>query len=124
MHPLLGHGTKQTSTKYKLKSRNQIIIKHACERVLRYISVARGGGQGARPPIAMLPMIKMSKKDYCFFSLSFFQCLRVQHYTRTAVINNNFDRGGPGSLNLIFANQFTMGLPTIILIQGARAPSI
>ena len=48
--PLLGHGTKQTSTKYKLKSRNQIIIKHACGRSLRYISVARGE-QGARPPI-------------------------------------------------------------------------
>ena len=68
-----------------------------------------GGGQGARPPIEMLPMIKMSKKDYCFFRLSFFQHLRVQHYACTAVINNNIDRGGPGSLNLIFANQFTMG---------------
>ena len=25
---------------------------------------------------------------------------------RTKVINNNIDRGGPGSFNLIFANQF------------------
>ena len=71
MHPLLGHGTKQTSTKYKLKSRNQIIIKHACERGLRYISVARGGGQGARPPIAMLPMIKVSKKRLLFLQFEF-----------------------------------------------------
>ena len=109
MHPLLGHGTKQTSTKYKLKSRNQIIIKHACEVVLRYISVARGGA-GGPPPNCNAPNDKnVKKKDYYFFSLSFFQRLRVQHYTRTAVINNNIDRGGPGSLNLIFANQFTMG---------------
>ena len=27
-HPLLGHGTKQNSAKYTLKSGNQIIIKH------------------------------------------------------------------------------------------------
>ena len=67
------------------------------------------GWQGARPPIEMLPMIKISQKRLCFFSLSFFQHLRVQQYTRTKVINKNIDRGGPGSFNLIFANQFTMG---------------
>ena len=51
--------------------------------------------------------------------------------------NNNIDPGGPGPLNLIFANQFKNALnnnilmapnlngpPTMILIQGARAPSI
>ena len=27
--PTLGHGTKQKSAKYALKSRNQILIKHA-----------------------------------------------------------------------------------------------
>ena len=52
------------------------------------------------------------------------------------VPNNNIDPGGPGPLNLIFANQFKWALynnilmapnltgpPTIILFQGARAPS-
>ena len=68
--PLLGHGTKQTSTKYKLKYRNQIITKHACGKVLRYISVARGG-QGARPSIEMLPMIKMSQKRLLFLQFEF-----------------------------------------------------
>ena len=51
--------------------------------------------------------------------------------------NNNNDPGGPGPFNLIFANQFKNtpcnniymapnlnGPPTIILIQGAQAPSI
>ena len=38
MPPLLGHGTKQKSIKYKLQSRNQIIIKHACGRGLRYLA--------------------------------------------------------------------------------------
>ena len=35
--PTLGHGTNQKSTKYTLKSRNQILIKHACGRGLRYL---------------------------------------------------------------------------------------
>ena len=35
--PTLGHGTKQKRAKYALKSRNQIIIKHACGRGLRYL---------------------------------------------------------------------------------------
>ena len=70
--PLLGHGTKQTSTKYKLKSRNQIIIKYACGRGLRYISVAgRGGRQGASPPIKIHPMIKMSQKRLLFLQFEF-----------------------------------------------------
>ena len=30
MPPTLGHGTKQKSAKYTLKSRNQILLKHAC----------------------------------------------------------------------------------------------
>ena len=125
MPPLLGFGTKQTNTKHKLKSRNQIIIKHACERGLRYISVAGGGGRGqeARLLIEMLPMIKCHKKDYCFFSLSFFQHLRVQQYTRTAVINYNIDRR-PGLTRFNFCQPIYNGPPTIILIQGARAPGI
>ena len=32
--------------------------------------------------------------------------LRVQQYTRTRVINNNSDPGGPGHLNLIFTKYF------------------
>ena len=36
--PLLGHGTKQKSAKYTLKSRNQILIKHASGRGLRYLA--------------------------------------------------------------------------------------
>ena len=44
--------------------------------------------------------------------------------------NSNIDPGGTGPLNLIFANQFKCPppqlneLPTIVLIQGARYPSI
>ena len=34
--PPLAYGTKQKSEKYTLKSRNQITIKHACGRGLRY----------------------------------------------------------------------------------------
>ena len=34
----LGHGIKQKSAKYMLKLRNQIIIKYACERGLRYLA--------------------------------------------------------------------------------------
>ena len=30
----------------------------------------------------------------------------MQQYTRTAVINNCIEPGGPGPLNLIFTNQF------------------
>ena len=33
----LGHGSKQKSAKYRLKSRNHIIIKHACGRDLLYL---------------------------------------------------------------------------------------
>ena len=36
MPPPLGRGTKQKSVKYTLKSRDQIIIKHACGRGLRW----------------------------------------------------------------------------------------
>ena len=32
MPPDFGHGTKQKSAKYTLKSRNQILIKHVCGR--------------------------------------------------------------------------------------------
>ena len=35
--PALGHGTKQKSAKYTLKSRNQILIKHACGKGFRYL---------------------------------------------------------------------------------------
>ena len=35
MPPILGHGTKQESPKCTLKSRNQILIKHACGRGFR-----------------------------------------------------------------------------------------
>ena len=62
-----------------------------------------GGGQGARPPIEMLPMIKMSQKRLLFFQFEF-----VSAPSRTKVINNNINRGDPGYLNLIFANQFTI----------------
>ena len=34
--PLLGHRSKQKSAKHTLKSRNQIVVKHACGRGLRY----------------------------------------------------------------------------------------
>ena len=34
------------------------------------------------PPIEMLPKIKMSQKDYCFFSFSFFNVLE---YNSTGV---------------------------------------
>ena len=75
MHPLLGHGTKQTSTKYKLKSHTQIIIKHACERVLRYISVAGGGGggggAGGPPPNRNAPNDKNVKKRLLFLQFEF-----------------------------------------------------
>ena len=44
-HPLIfksraatGLGTKQKSAKYTLKSRNQILIRHACGRGLRYLA--------------------------------------------------------------------------------------
>ena len=37
--PHSGHGTKQKSAKYTLKSRNQIIIKHARGRGLRYLAL-------------------------------------------------------------------------------------
>ena len=36
--PPLGHDTKQKSAKYSLKLRNQIILKHACGRGLRYLA--------------------------------------------------------------------------------------
>ena len=32
LFPSLGHGTKQKSANYALKSRNQILVKHACGR--------------------------------------------------------------------------------------------
>ena len=85
MPPLLGHGTKQTSTKYKLKSRNQIIIKHACGRGLRYISVAKGG-QGARRPIEMLPMTKMSQKRLLCLQFEF---LSASSRTRVHAYKSN-----------------------------------
>ena len=66
---------------------------------LEYIGVQGGA-------IEMLSIIKMSQKDYCFFSFTFFYHLRIQQYTRTAVINNIFDPGSLGPLNLIFTNQF------------------
>ena len=54
----------------------------------------------------MIPMTKMSQKNYCFFRFNFFEHLHVQQYTRTTVTNNNIDPGFPGPLNLIFTNQF------------------
>ena len=38
MPPTLGHGTKQKSAKYTLKSRDQILMKHACGIGLRYLA--------------------------------------------------------------------------------------
>ena len=58
------------------------------------------------PPIEMLPMIKTSQKDYCFFSFSFFWHLCVQQYKRTTVINYNSDPRCPGP------PQFNFGQPT------------
>ena len=37
-HAPLGLGAKQKSAKYTLKLRNQILIKHACGRGLRYLA--------------------------------------------------------------------------------------
>ena len=61
------------------------------------------------PPIEMLPMIKMSQKRLLFLQLQFLLAslhTRVHPYTRTAVINNCIEPGGPGPLNLIFTDQF------------------
>ena len=66
------------------------------------IGVARGG---APPPIEMLTMIKMSQKRLLFLQF-LLASSRITVYTRTTVINNNIDRGGPSPLNLIFTNQF------------------
>ena len=49
----------------------------------------------------MLPMIKASQKRLLFLQFQF-----LLASSRTTVINNNTDPGGPGQLNLIFANQF------------------
>ena len=38
MHLLLGHGTKQKSAKYSLKSRNPILVKHARGKGLHYLA--------------------------------------------------------------------------------------
>ena len=70
------------------------------------IAEAKGGGGGAPPNWNATIDKKYHKKDYCFFSFSFFSFFRIQQYTRTTVINNNIDPGGPGPLNLIFINQF------------------
>ena len=44
----------------------------------------------ARPPIEMLPMIKMSQKRLLFFQFQF-----LLASSRTTVINNRIDPGGP-----------------------------
>ena len=53
------------------------------------------------PSIEMQPVIKMSQKRLLFFQFQF-----LLASSRTTAINNNSDLGGPGPLNLIFANQF------------------
>ena len=68
----------------------------------------------------MLPMIKMLQKYYCFFS--FFKDLCVQQYPRSTVNNDNIDQEGPGSLNLIFANQFKWA-PYNNIDPGGPGPS-
>ena len=55
-----------------------------------------GGGQGARPPIEMLSMIKMSQKRLLFLQFEFLSTSSRTAVPRTKVINNNIDRGGPG----------------------------
>ena len=67
------------------------------------IDVVRGG-QGARPPIEMLLLIRMSQKRLLFLQFQF-----LLAFSRTTVINNNIDPGGLGPLNLIFTNQFNWG---------------
>ena len=71
------------------------------------IAVARGGRGPGPSPIEMLPMIKMSQTRLLSLQFQFFLASsRTTVYSRTTVINNNIDPGGPSPLNLIFANQF------------------
>ena len=58
-------------------------------------------GPAPPPPIEMLPKIKMSQKRLLFRQFQYFLAS-----SRTAVINNSLDIGGPAPLNLIFTNQF------------------
>ena len=60
MPPTLGHGTNQKSTKYTLKLRNHILIKHACKRGFRYL----------RFSIILISLRSRSGADYRFFGTS------------------------------------------------------
>ena len=52
-------------------------------------------------------MIKMSQKRLLFLQFQFLLASScITQYTCTTVINNNIDLGGPGPLNLIFANDY------------------
>ena len=81
--------------------RNVGLINHTHQHTHAGMGVAREGGTrgpAPPPPIDMLPMIKMSQKR-----LLFLQFLLTS--SRTTIINNNIDPGGPGRLNLILVNQ-------------------
>ena len=77
------------------------------QNTFKKISYSKGNAhhkRNQRPPspVEMLPMIKMSQNVTILFLP--FQFLSAS--SRTTVTNNNIDSGGPGPLNLIFANQF------------------
>ena len=97
----------QAKTKTRLNA--FIVLSDMAKRGVRHRRSQ--GGQGAHPrppPIEMLPKIKILQKRLLFLQFEFLLgSLRTTvGYTRTTVINNNIDPGGPGPFNLIFANQF------------------
>ena len=66
-------GSQNTASKYIRPTQVLVVLLSGMNLYCVAIGVARGGGQGARPPpIEILSMIKMPQKDYCFFSFSFF----------------------------------------------------
>ena len=91
--PTLGHGTKQKSAKYTLKSRNQILIEHACGRGVRYIGVARGGQGRSRGPGPPPPPIKIPLTTKSYDNIAW-RCLVAVFFsviTHITVINNNIN---------------------------------
>ena len=81
--------------------RNVGLMNHSHQHHKRCQERAQGS-----PPLQLkcYQSQKCHKKDYCFFSFSFLVSSRTTVHA-TTVINNNIDPEGPGSLNLIFANQ-------------------